>query len=409
MKFIYDMMHKSKPLFEKDGKLARLYPLYEGGETFLFVKPTRTTIGSHIRDAVDSKRYMTVVIVALLLPFLFGMYNVGFQQQAATVGWDAAKQHGLVATFLLGARYMLPLVIVSYVVGGIWEVIFAVWRKHEINEGFLVTGLLYPLVLPPTLPWWQAAVGISFGVVIGKEVFGGTGMNVFNPALVARATVFFAYGKSMTGDKAWVDTAKGALDGYSGATPLAYVANHGTSEGVVSALNHFGTTAAGVKFADYSLWNMFVGLIPGSMGETSKLAILIGALVLIITGVGSWRIMVSCVAGLLSLALLCSHWPHVSASDKVTLPWIYHLMMGGFAFGTVYMATDPVSAAATNLGKWIYGFCIGALVIVVRLFNPAYPEGVMLAILMMNAFAPLIDYVIVQRHIDRRLELGQAV
>jgi Na+-transporting NADH:ubiquinone oxidoreductase subunit B len=406
VKFLEDMLHKARPLFEKGGKFERLYPLYEAKETFLFVGPQRTSGGAHIRDSLDTKRLMTMVIIALLPCMFFGMYNVGYQAYQA-IG-DATNASNLMACVLKGAWHMMPIIVVSYAAGGVWEVVFAVTRKHEINEGFLVTGLLFPLTMPPTMPLWMVAVSVSFGVVIGKEVFGGTGMNIFNPALVARAFAFFAFPAYISGDKVWAVVKSGAaIEGYSGATPLLQAASHGTSAPVVEALNNFGGAS---HFADFSWLNMFLGRIPGSMGETSTLAILLGALFLIVTGVGSWRIMVSCIIGCLGMAAVF----YFSASGShpasiMALPPHYHLVMGGFAFGTVFMATDPVSAAGTNTGKWIYGFMIGAIAVIIRAINPAFPEGMMLSILFCNAFAPLIDHVVVQKHISRRMSRAQAV
>jgi Na+-transporting NADH:ubiquinone oxidoreductase subunit B len=338
--------------------------------------------------------------VALIPTLLFGIWNTGAQFYAAQ--GEAAS---FVACFLKGLRYVLPIIVVSYAAGGVWEVLFAVVRKHEINEGFLVTGLLVPLIVPPTIPLWQLAVGVSFGVVIGKEVFGGTGMNVFNPALVARAFLFFAYAPQMSGEVwAALPAKELLLDGYSGATPLAVAAvGAPAGETIVQALTGFGTAANGAVFADYSWWSCFLGTIPGSIGETSALACLIGAAILLGTGIGSWRIMASCVVGAVVMALLFNVFGRNYPGHFLALPAHYHLVMGGLAFGIVYMATDPVSAASTNTGKYIYGFLIGVLTVIIRTVNPAYPEGAMLAILFMNAFAPLIDYAIVNRHMARRL------
>ena len=396
MKFIQDIFDKARPMFEKGGELEKLYPLFEAKETFVFTPGARTTSGAHVRDRLDTKRMMSMVILALIPTLLFGMYNVGYQHYQAL-----GQPCNHLMAVLLGARYVMPVVITSYAVGGIWELVFAVVRKHEINEGFLVTGMLFPLTLPPTIPLWQVAIGVSFGVVIGKEVFGGTGMNIFNPALVARAFVFFAYPAQISGDKVWraVDTAA-TVDGYSGATPLGLAATH-TATATEGALASFGGSGL---FADYSWWNMFVGLIPGSIGETSTLACLIGAAILIICGVGSWRIMLSCVIGALVMGGLMNLYAVNGGNfgSFQDLPVQYHFVMGGFAFGAVFMATDPVSAAQTTTGKWIYGFLIGALAIIIRVINPAYPEGMMLAILFMNAFAPLIDHFVVQQNIKRR-------
>jgi len=404
MKFIHDQFEKLRPLFSKGGKLEKLHALFEAQETFLFVLPQRTTKGAHIRDALDTKRLMTMVIVALLPALLFGMWNVGYQFYAAQ-GPQARAAAGLLDCFLKGAWYVVPIIIVSYAAGGFWEVLFAVVRKHEINEGFLVTGMLLPLIVPPTIPLWQVAVGISFGVVIGKEVFGGTGMNVFNPALVARAFLFFAYAGQMSGEVWTVLPAKDMLvDGYSGATPLS-VAALNPSGPAVTALTDFAANHGGA--VDYSWLSMFLGTIPGSIGETSTLAILIGAAILIATGIGSWRIMLSSVVGMVVMVCIVNAFG-AGAVNARTLPAHFHLVMGGFAFATVFMATDPVSASATNTGKYIYGALIGVMTVLIRCFNPAYPEGAMLAVLFLNAFAPLIDYVVVNRHMARRLRRAEA-
>lgn len=386
-----NLLEKQKGVFGKDGKFEKYFPIYEMTETILFWTNTRTKSGPHIRDGLDTKRFMMTVVVALLPVTLFGMYNAGFQHFKALGISPEFSQ-----AFVFGLWKVLPIILVSYIVGGFWEVLFAIIRKHEVNEGFLVTGLLFPLVLPPTMPLWEVAVGVSFGVVIGKEVFGGTGMNILNPALVGRAFLFFAYPGKISGDKVWtaIDAAKDKIvDGFSGATPLSVAvgAEHGISS--VKA-----ATDAGFTFHD-----MFFGLIPGSIGETSTFLILIGAAILIITGVGSWRIMVATVAGGLAMAGLFNVLAGPGSSSILSMPGYYHLVLGGFAFGTVFMATDPVSAAQTLKGKWIYGFLIGVLAVLIRTVNPAYPEGMMLAILFMNVFSPLIDYFVVQGNIRRRL------
>lgn len=395
MKFLRDLFDQRRPKFEKGGPLERLFPLFEANETFLFVKPDRTASGAHIRDPMDAKRLMSVVIVALVPCLLFGIYNAGYQHFRALGSTPA-----FYPAFLHGLILVVPIIIVSYAAGGVWEVLFAVVRRHEINEGFLVTGLLIPLIMPPTVPLWQVAVATSFGVVIGKEIFGGTGMNIFNPALTARAFLFFAFPTSISGDRVWshVADATKVVDGYSGATPLA-VAAGATQEGasnVVGALNNFGP-----GFADYSLSNLFWGLVPGSIAETSTFCILLGAAVLILTGIGSWRIMLAVFLGGAGMALGLNQLAP-GASSFMALPPHYHWVMGGFAFGAVFMATDPVSAASTNTGKWVYGFLIGATAVTIRCLNPAYPEGMMLAILFFNMFAPLIDHFVVQANIRRR-------
>lgn len=391
MKFIKKLSDKLGPKFEKGGNFEKFYYLFEVIDTFLLTPGTRTSRGPHIRDSIDSKRYMITVVVALFPAILIGAYNIGYQANSAQ-GIEA----GLWACFWIGLLTMIPIIIVTYAVGLFWEILFAMVRKHEINEGFFVTGILFVLVLPPTIPLWQVAVAISFGVIIGKEVFGGTGMNIFNPALTARAFIFFAYPGKISGDKVWtlIDTAKDKLiDGYSGATPL-----------LVASSGEVGQKATeAVASAGFTFEKMFIGLIPGSMGETSTLAILIGAALLLITGVGSWRIMTAVLIGGVGTAILMNLASGSDAPSIFSLPAHWHLVMGGFAFGAVFMATDPVSASGTNTGKWIYGIAIGVLAILIRAVNPAYPEGMMLAILFMNVFAPLIDYYVLKANIRRRL------
>ena len=379
------LIHKVEPHFEEGGKFHRLYYVFDMLKSMNFSLPTRTQGGVHIRDGIDVRRMMATVIIALIPALLYGIYNVGYQtllEPGATSGAVPVGQ-----AFWVGLLKMLPILAVTYVVGGAWEALFAVVRKHEVSEGFLVTGLLVPLIVPPTIPLWQLAIATSFGVVIGKEIFGGTGMNIFNPALVIRAFLFFAYPVQISGDLVWV------ADGRTAATPLAVIAEGALETGdVVTEL-----TAAG-----FTWWNMFVGSIPGSIGETSALAILLGGVLLAAAGVGSWRVMLSMLLGGIAMALLLNL-VAPSPASFAALPAHYHLVMGGFAFGLVYMATDPVSAAATNTGKWIYGAIVGALSILVRTINPAYPEGVMLAILFMNMFAPLIDHYVVKANMRRRL------
>jgi Na+-transporting NADH:ubiquinone oxidoreductase subunit B len=371
---------KIKPHFEEGGRFAKLRSVFEGFESFLFV-PDRVTIkGSHVRDSIDLKRTMTVVIIALLPALFFGAYNTGLQH-FMSIG----EQAGMFQMFWFGILKILPLIVVSYVVGLGIEFIAAQIRGHEINEGFLVTGILIPLIMPIDIPLWMLALATAFAVIIGKEVFGGTGMNVFNPALIARAFLFFSYPAWMTGDKVWIEgltRGQQVVDGFSGATPL-------------------GLLAQGEATKIPSFMEMFIGTIPGSIGETSTLAILIGAAILIITGIGSWKIIVSVFAGGLGMGLLLNAF---AVNAYMELPPYYHFVMGGFAFGAVFMATDPVSGAQTEKGKWIYGFLIGVMSILIRVINPAYPEGVMLAILLMNVFAPLIDYFVIQSSINKRLK-----
>jgi len=394
MKFILDMHDKIRPMFAPGGKFERLYPLFEAQDTFAFT-PAEVTHGApHVRDALDIKRTMITVVLALIPVVLFGIWNVGLQ-------YNTVNQTGttdFVSNMLRGALIVMPIILMSYIVGGLWEVAFAIVRKHPINEGFLVSGLLFPLTLPPTVPLWQVAVGISFGIVIGKEVFGGTGFNVLNPALTARAFLFFAYPVQLSGDTVWTKVAAdstGLIEGFTGATPLAVAALAPVGANVLDALHN-------ADYAGFTWMRMFIGTIGGSIGETSALGCLIGAVILIAFGVGSWRIMAGSVIGLAVMATLLNLLPSDQFKGFTQLPFYYHMVMGSFAFGTVFMATDPVSAAATNRGKWIYGGLIGALIVLIRVTNPAYPEGVMLAILFMNVMAPLIDHIVVQSHIRQR-------
>ncbi len=385
MKLLLKLNNRVRNLFKEGAPLHHLKPIFDAADTFAFTPAEETHRGAHVRDAIDIKRVMITVIYALLPCFFLGVWNAGYQYNMAHAVPDA----GMLDHILRGLIIVMPIIIVSYAVGGFWEVLFACVRKHPINEGLLVSGFLFPLVLPPTIPLWQVAVGITFGIVIGKEIFGGTGMNIVNPALLSRAFIFFAYAKSMTGN-VWI-SAKGSetVDAVTGATPL----------GILSALPEGTTVADAIADGQISFMQMFLGVMPGSIGETSALACLIGAVVLIVTGVASWRIMLACVIGLLSSATVA----HIFGSSPMSqIPPHYHLVAGGFAFGAVFMATDPVSAAATNAGKWIYGFLIGMLVVVVRVVNAGFPEGVMLSILFMNLMAPLIDSFVVDRHIKRR-------
>jgi len=391
LKFIRKLSENLTPKFEKGGKYEKFYALFEVIDTFFLTPALRTSKGPHIRDKIDSKRFMITVVVALFPAILIGMYNIGYQASLAK-----GISTTIVDCFWTGFLVMLPVIIVTYVVGLGWEILFALVRKHEVNEGFFVTGILFVLVLPPTIPLWQVAVAVTFGVIIGKEVFGGTGMNIFNPALTARAFIFFAYPGKISGDKVWtaVDYSKDKLiDGFSGATPLLVATSGAPGESAVSAVE-----AAGFSFSD-----MFFGFIPGSMGETSFLAILIGAAILIVSGVGSWRIMTAVTAGGIGTALLMNLAAGSTSPSIFSLPPHWHLVMGGFAFGAVFMATDPVSASGTNTGKWIYGVLIGVMAILIRAVNPAYPEGMMLAILFLNVFAPFIDYYVLKANMRRRL------
>jgi Na+-transporting NADH:ubiquinone oxidoreductase subunit B len=392
MQFLRKQLDKLKHNFEKGGKLEKYFYAYEAFDTFLFApNTTASTKGVQVRDAIDLKRLMMTVIIAMVPCLLFGIWNVGHQHFLAIGQPDAA----LSAKIMVGLLQVMPIVIVSYGVGLGVEFIFAMIRKHPVNEGFLVTGMLIPLVMPPDVPLWQVALATIFAVIIGKEAFGGTGMNVVNVALTARAFLYFAYPTKMSGS-VWTYIGEGTkVAGYSGATPLAIAAE--STGNVVTDLNAFGS---GWSDGVYSLWNMFIGIMPGSIGETSTLMCLVGAAILIITGVGSWKIMFSTFAGAYLMALFLNL---VGSTPFALMPAHYHLVIGGLAFGAVFMATDPVTAAHTETGKWIYGLLIGIFTILIRVFNPAYPEGIMLAILLMNVFAPLIDYFVVSANKKRRM------
>lgn len=374
MKFLRDKIDQIKKPFEKGQKFEKFAPAINALDTFLYVPNHTTKHGAHIRDAVDLKRTMITVVLALIPALIFGIYNAGYQHFIQIEGSDMSFGN----LFFHGLWKVLPMIIVSYAVGLGIEFAFAIFRGHEVNEGYLVSGLLIPMVMPIDLPLWMLAISVAFAVVIGKEAFGGTGMNIFNPALLARAFAFFAYPTFMSGDKIWVSDAT-TIDGVSGETIL-------------------GSLAQGKEVA-YSTMDMFLGLIPGSIGETSTLAILIGAFILIATGVGSWKIMVS---GVIGAALTALMFNAVGLTALMNFDWMNHLVVGGFAFGIVFMATDPVSAAQTDKGKIIYGLLIGFFSILIRVFNPAYPEGVMLAILLMNTLAPTIDYFVVNGNIAKR-------
>lgn len=378
MKSLRKQLDKIKPQFQKGGKFEKLHSTFDAFETFLFVPDKTTLQGSHIRDSIDMKRTMSIVVASVIPALLFGIWNVGYQHYLS-LGQTA----GFWNNILFGLGKVLPIVIVSYVTGLAIEFIFAQIRHHEVNEGFLVTGMLIPLIVPPDIPLWMVAVATAFAVIIGKEVFGGTGMNILNPALTARAFLFFAYPAFMSGDKVWISD---KADGFSGATPLAEAA-----AGIDTGSVHF----------THSFMDMFCGFIPGSIGETSVIAILIGAVILAFTGVGSLRIMISVVLGGIFMGGLFNL---VAVNAFMEVPFYYHLVIGGFAFGAIFMATDPVTAAQTGTGKIIYGFLIGIFAVLIRVLNPAYPEGMMLAILLMNVFAPLIDNYVVEANIKRRLK-----
>ena len=388
------ILDSAAPAFEKGGKLEKFYPLFEATDTFIYTPKDKTSGTTHVRDGMDSKRMMMTVIVALFPALLFGMYNTGLQVSTGVLSMgieNVSDWHvsfmiflGIIpdpgnigANLFLGFIYFAPLYIVTNVVGGAWEVLFSITRKHEINEGMLVTGFLFPMILPATIPLWQVAIGISFGVVVAKEIFGGVGKNFLNPALAARAFLFFAYPGQISGDNVWI------IDGISQATTLSQVA------------------VSGITDLNYTWFQCFIGTIPGSFGETSTLAILIGAFVLIITRIGSWRIMLS----ILVTTILTSFLFNIIGSETnaaFALSPMWHIAIGGLAFGAVFMATDPVTASMTNKGKYFYGGLIGIMVILIRVVNPAFPEGMMLAILFANLFSPLIDYFVVQNHIKKR-------
>nr|WP_277602524.1 NADH:ubiquinone reductase (Na(+)-transporting) subunit B [Parahaliea mediterranea] len=382
--------------FQEDGRYQKWYALYEAVDTFLYSPGSVTKSSAHVRDGVDLKRIMITVWLCAFPAMFYGMYNLGFQANEilAVTGGDVGGWRGALIQslggydagniwhcFWFGALYFVPIYFVAFAVGAFWEILFAMKRGHEINEGFFVTSILFALTCPPDLPLWQAALGISFGVVIGKEVFGGTGKNFLNPALTGRAFLYFAYPASMSGDAVWT-----AVDGYTGATPLSVVASQGMTE---------------LK-AQWDWMDAFLGAIPGSIGETSTVAILIGGAALLLMRIASWRIVGGVFLGMVALSTLFN----MVGSDSnpaFAMPWYWHLVTGGFAFGMMFMATDPVSAAMTNAGKWAYGILIGVMAVLIRVMNPAFPEGIMLAILFGNIFAPLMDHFAVQANIKRRL------
>lgn len=386
IKFLRKILDANAHRFENNGVLEKLYPLYEATDTILFSTDEVTKSGPHIRDSIDIKRVMILVVIALIPLYIFGAMNVGVQNGIAMgverTNWEQ---------FWYGFDKIIPIIIIAFITGAFWEILFAVVRKHPISEGFLVTCALIPLVMPASIPLWQVSIATSFGIVIGKEIFGGVGMNIFNPALVARAFLFFTYPGRISGDKVWVI----GPDGYSGATALAVPAAE-VNQHAVSLLN-------GVTQFDYSWWNMLVGWIPGSIGETSKLLIIMGAIFLAITKIANWRVMAGSLIGLGVTAYLSNLMAPFSSNTMLSLPAHYHLVMGGFLFGMAFMATEPVTGCHTNQGRWVYGILFGMLTVIVRAINPAYPEGTMLAILLLNAFAPLIDWFVIQSNIKRRV------
>lgn len=413
MKALRDTLDKVHPYFDKGGILEKAYPMYEALDTFLYT-PGETTEGvTHVRDGIDLKRMMITVVLALVPVMLFGMWNAGHQansalQEMTAAGievdndWHYTVHQALGFTnnpsnhfdnFILGAIHFVPIYVVCMFVGGHIELVFSVVRGHEINEGFLVTGLLFPLTLPASIPLWQVALGIAFGVVVAKEIFGGTGRNFLNVALTSRAFLYFAYAGQISGDKVWT-----AVDGYTGATALGQMANVRAGEDVLASLNSiqhpWGESSV-------SWVSAFLGTIQGSIGETSTLLCLVGAAILIGTGIGSWKIMTAVVAGVIGTSLLLN-FAGSETNPMFAVPFYWHLVIGGLAFGLVFMATDPVSASMTEPGKWIYGVLIGFMTVLIRVINPAFPEGIMLAILFGNVFAPLIDYFVIQANVKRR-------
>jgi Na+-transporting NADH:ubiquinone oxidoreductase subunit B len=390
-----DFFERIEPNFVKGGKWERYFPLYEMVESFIYTPKTVTTVAPHARSYVDMKRIMTYVVLATIPCILMGLYNIGLQTNTAIAsygpsGWRAAIIGGLgigfnpanpIANMLHGAMYFLPIYITTLVAGGIFEVLFATVRRHEVNEGFLVSSMLYALILPATTPLWQVALGIIFGIVIGKEVFGGTGKNFLNPALTGRAFLYFAYPAYLSGDSVWIN-----VDGYTGATALAVSASEG----------YQALAAHGLTWMD-----SFLGFLPGSMGETSTIAALLGLIFLLATKIANYRMVLGCLGGMIGFSMLLN----LVGSDTnpmFSMPWYWHLVVGGYAFGLVFMVTEPVSGSHTNMGRYIYGALIGFMVVMIRVINPAFPEGMMLAILFGNVFAPLIDYFVIQANIRRR-------
>lgn len=397
-----NFLDRVHPLFAKGGRFEKFYAVYEMVDTFIYTPPDTTYTAPHVRDGIDLKRLMTYVVIALIPCIVIGWYNTGYQANLAmadmgldsavgwrgvildTIGYNPANP---IANLLHGLLYFLPLYITVLAVGGFWEVLFAAVRNHEVNEGFLVTSMLFALIMPPDLPLWQLALGVSFGIVVAKEIFGGTGKNFLNPALAGRAFLFFAYPSELSGNEVWV-----AIDGYSKATPLAIAAVPGAESAVDAVIT-----------ANYSWWQAFVGIIPGTVGAESALGALLGAAFMIYTGVASWRIMAGVVVGMFVSVVAFNFLIGNDPGPMYSMPWHWHFVVGGFAFATVFMATDPVSAAHTNAGRWVFGALIGFMTALIRIVNPAYPEGVMLAILFANLFAPLIDYVVIQLNIRRRM------
>jgi Na+-transporting NADH:ubiquinone oxidoreductase subunit B len=379
------ILDKYRENFDEGGKLERLYPIYEATDTILFSTNEVTENGPHIRDSIDTKRVMILVVMSLLPLYVFGAMNIGFQNSIA-IGLERSNWEN----FWFGFSKILPIIIATFTAGAFWELLFAVVRKHPVSEGFLVTCALIPLTMPAGIPLWQIVVATTFGIVIGKEIFGGVGMNIFNPALMARVFIFFTYPTKISGDKVWVL----GPDGYSGATALSIPAAE-LNQDALTLLNNFD------QF-DYSWWNMFWGWIPGSIGETNKFLIIIGALFLAYIKIINWRVIFGSILGLVGTALLTNLVAPFSSNSMFTIPPHFHLVMGSFLFGTAFMATEPVTGCHTNQGRWIYGILFGSLTVIIRAINPAYPEGVMLSILFVNAFAALIDWFVIQANIKRR-------
>ena len=386
MNWLLEFLLKIKPNFEEGQKLHWLYPVYEATETILFSTDERTSTAPHIRDSIDIKRVMILIVVSLIPCYVFGAMNVGYQNAQAL---DIERTW--IENLFYGAKVILPIIAITFITGGFWEILFSIVRKHEVSEGFLVTCALIPLTMPPSIPLWQLSIATTFGIVIGKEIFGGVGMNIFNPALVARAFIFFSYPSKISGDIVWLV----GPDGYSGATALSVPAS--TKSGNAVAL------LDGVTQFDYSWLNLASGWIPGSIGETNKFIILIAALALMLMRLISWRVILGGVSGLFAMSYIGMLISPYSDNSMLSIPPHYHLVMGSFAFGLTFMATEPVTGSHTDTGRLIYGFFIGVLTVIIRSINPAYPEGVMLAILLMNAFASLIDYFVIKVNINRRL------
>ena len=385
LKFLQNILSKSKPYFEKGGKLESLYPIFEATDTILFSTDEITESGPHIRDSIDTKRIMILVVISLIPLYVFGAANVGYQNSIAF-----EIERSFWGNFWNGFAKILPIIAVTFASGAFWELLFAVVRKHPVSEGFLVTCALIPLTMPPGIPLWQIAIATSFGIVIGKEIFGGVGMNIFNPALMARVFIFFTYPTKISGDKVWIS----GPDGYSGATALAVPASE-QSQNAVALLES-------VAQFDFSWWNLFWGWVPGSIGETNKFLIILGALFLMYVKIINFRVVFGAVIGLVSTAVLTNLFSPLSTNTMFSIPPHFHLVMGSFLFGTVFMATEPVTGCHTNQGRWIYGIIFGSLTVIIRSINPAYPEGVMLSILFVNAFAALIDWFVIQSNIKRR-------